>query len=179
MNLRNAMLRLIQALPPIMQCDLAAAWDRLEAVDDQFSYLPRELLAARLHELAGDAESARASYEAARLHLQATVRDRPADERIASSLGLAYTGLGRKQDAIRQGLLGVEMLPVEREALRGAQRRTELAEIYARLGEPDLAIDQLGFLLERPGFLSMSYLRIDPTWDPIREHPRFEALVGG
>jgi hypothetical protein len=39
-------------------------------------------------------------------------------------------------------------------------------------------IDRLEFLLERPGQFSKEYLKLDPTWIPLREHPRFQSLVG-
>jgi hypothetical protein len=34
-------------------------------------------------------------------------------------------------------------------------------------------------LLEIPHFPSPGWLRIDPTWDPLRKHPRFQKLVEG
>jgi hypothetical protein len=46
------------------------------------------------------------------------------------------------------------------------------------VGEFDAAIDQLEFLLSRPGELSIPLLRLAPAWDPLRDHPRFEQLVG-
>ncbi len=85
--------------------------------------------------------------------------------------------MGRKDDAIREGLRGLEMLPYEKEALRGGQRVIDLAGIYAAVGEPESAMDRLEFLLERPTAVSIPLLRVDPVWDPIREHPRFRALV--
>ncbi len=168
----------------IIRHDVAAARERLNSypgeapIDDQYSYYPRAMIEALLHRLAGDTRAARERYEAARVVLEARAREWPDDERIPSALGLVLARLGRKQEAVRHGLRGVEMLPYEKEALRGARRVLELAEIYAVVGEPDLAIDRLEFLLDRPGFVSRPYLRVDPTWDPIREHPRFVRLVG-
>jgi len=45
------------------------------------------------------------------------------------------------------------------------------------VGEYDLAIDQLEFLLSKPGVLSIPLLRLDPAWEPLREHPDFKKLV--
>jgi hypothetical protein len=55
--------------------------------------------------------------------------------------------------------------------------RHQLARIYILVGEPDQAIDELEALLRIPYFLSPGWLRIDPTFDPIRKHPRFQRLV--
>ena len=52
-----------------------------------------------------------------------------------------------------------------------------LAEIYSMLGEQDAAIDHLEVLLSIPSHISVPLLKIDPQWDPLREHPRFRALV--
>jgi hypothetical protein len=41
----------------------------------------------------------------------------------------------------------------------------------------EVAIDQLEFLLSVPGETSVPLLRLDPAWDPLRNHPRFKKLV--
>jgi hypothetical protein len=66
---------------------------------------------------------------------------------------------------------------MSKEAWRGAYRVEDLARIYVMTGEYDAAVDQLEFLLSRPGNLSASLLRLDPTWTPLREHPRFQKLL--
>ena len=53
------------------------------------------------------------------------------------------------------------------------------ARTYLALGENDKALDLLEPLLKLPYFLSPGWLRIDPTWDPLRKHPRFQKLVEG
>ena len=90
---------------------------------------------------------------------------------------MVYAGLGRKEDAIRAGKKGVELLPSSKEAWRGAYRLEDLAVIYTKVGELDLAIDHLETLLSIPGDLSVNLIRLDPKWDPLRDHPRFIALL--
>ena len=90
---------------------------------------------------------------------------------------MTYAGLGRKEDAIREGELAVELLPMSKEAWRGAYRAEDLARIYAMVGEYDAAIDQLDSLLAVPSPTAVPMLRIDPAWEPLREHPRFQALL--
>jgi hypothetical protein len=51
--------------------------------------------------------------------------------------------------------------------------------IYILVGEPEKALDQLEPLLKIPYRLSPGWLRIDPTFDPLRKNPRFERLVKG
>ncbi|MEE8367154.1 MAG: hypothetical protein V3S30_02450 [Thermoanaerobaculia bacterium] len=53
----------------------------------------------------------------------------------------------------------------------------ELAVVYARVGEADAALDQLETLLDFSGAYSGALIEMDPLWDPLRDHPRFQALL--
>ncbi len=53
-----------------------------------------------------------------------------------------------------------------------------LAAVYTLVGEHDAAIEQLEYLLSIPSWWSAWDLRLDPRWDPLRDHPRFRKLVG-
>ncbi len=75
------------------------------------------------------------------------------------------------------GSLAVELIPVTKEAWRGLRRVEDLARIYVTVGEFDAAIDQIEFLLSVPGEMSIPLLRLDPAWDPLRDHPRFKKLL--
>jgi len=163
--------------------DYEEALDRLAAVsagfvlDDQERFVPKALLHAEIHGLMGSRQLERAYYDSARTILEARVEQRPDDSRYRSTLGIAYAGLGRREDAIREGESAVELLPMSREAYIGAYRAEDLARIYTMVGEYDSAIDQLEILLAVPSPTSVPMLRIAPTWNPLRDHPRFQALL--
>jgi serine/threonine protein kinase/tetratricopeptide (TPR) repeat protein len=146
-------------------------------IDSQFYFIPAALQCAPIYWYMNKKELAKEYYDQARSILEAKIKEQPEDERLHSSLGIAYAGLGRKEDAIREGKLGVEMLPVSKEAWRGARRVEDLARIYVMVGDLDAGIDQLEFLLTVPGNISISLLRFDPVWDPLRDHPRFKRLL--
>ena len=105
------------------------------------------------------------------------IEENPKDSRLHSSIGLVYAGLGKKEEAIRAGKKGVELLPISKEAWRGAIRVRDLAHIYAVVGEFDLALDEIELLLSVPSTLSENILRLHPKWDPLRKHHRFIALL--
>jgi hypothetical protein len=46
-------------------------------------------------------------------------------------------------------------------------------------GNLEPALQQIEHLLSVPGLLSPGWLKIDPTFGPLRTHPRFERLVRG
>ena len=92
---------------------------------------------------------------------------------------LALASLGRKAEAIGEGRRAVEALPVERDGFLGPYVQLQLVRIYLLSGEPDRALDQLEPLLRIPFYLSPGWLRLDPAFEPVRTHPRFERLLAG
>jgi len=149
---------------------------RREAFDEQFFYIPKELVEASVYGLLSQSQS-EARYEAARKILEAKVQERPEDSRFHSSLGIAYAGLGRKEDAIREGELGKGLMPITKEAFRGAFRAEDLARIYVMVGEYDAAIEQLDLLLSIPSQITVPLLQIDPVWAPLHDQSKFNELV--
>jgi hypothetical protein len=77
-------------------------------------------------------------------------------------LGLSYAGLGRKEEAIREGREAVRLLPVSEDAYEGPMHRIHLAMVHAMVGEHEAALDELEFLLAIPSHISAPLLRIDP-----------------
>jgi serine/threonine-protein kinase len=140
-------------------------------------FVPKAQLYARAHGLMGNRQLEQAYHDSTRSIVGTRIQQGPDDHRYRSALGIAYAGLGRKEVAIREGELAVELLPMSKEAMRGAIRVEDLARIYTMVGEYDAAIDQLEVLLAVPSPMSVPMLRIDPTWNPLRDHPRFQQLL--
>jgi tetratricopeptide (TPR) repeat protein len=92
-------------------------------------------------------------------------------------LGLIDAGLGRKDDAIREGRRAVELVPISKDAIDGTDLIINLAIIYARTGEKDLAVKQLAEAAQLPSSLNYGWLRLHPDFDPLRGDPRLEKVV--
>jgi len=148
-----------------------------EDVDNLIWFVPNALRYAQIYGYMKEDELSKKYHNEARIILESKIKESPDDERLHSSLGIAYAGLGRREDAIRHGKLGIELLPVSKDAMRGPFRIEDLALIYVMVGEFDAAIDELEDMLSIPGQLSVPFLKIDPDWDPLRDHPRFKKLV--
>jgi serine/threonine protein kinase/Flp pilus assembly protein TadD len=125
----------------------------------------------------GDDTAARKAFTAARVEVERTVREQPDYGPPLCMLGLIDAGLGRKEEAIREGRRASELLPVAKDAVNGAHIMYILGIIYAWTGEKDLAIKQIAATLQVPGRLSYGQLRLHPFWDPLRGDPRFEKIV--
>jgi Flp pilus assembly protein TadD len=125
----------------------------------------------------GDVVGAHAAFDEARSVQEQLARARPDSGARLSGLGLIDAGLGRKEDAIREGRRALELTPVARDSLQGPEVVTNLAAIYAWTGERDLAIEQLQIAAKVPNGVHYGDLRLDPTWDPLRGDPRFEKIV--
>lgn len=74
---------------------------------------------------------------------------------------------------------GVARAPISRDAFVGPYIQHQLARIYTLVGEPEKALDQLEPLLKMPYYLTTGWLKIDPTFAPLRGNPRVERLVNG
>ena len=132
---------------------------------------------ARMNRLLADSAAESAYSDSARQVLEVRVRQHPDDARYNSELGLAWAGLRQKEQAVLYAAKGAELLPTSRDAFDALFLIVNLAEVFVIFGEHDAAIEQLEFLLSIPGFVSVPYLKLDPLWDPLREHPRFQQLL--
>jgi TolB-like protein/Tfp pilus assembly protein PilF len=125
---------------------------------------------------AGDAANAEASYLQALGELTTFQKEQPDNSRTAFLLSRVYAGLGRKEEALEQAERAVRLLPSSRDALEGSRREINLALVEAQVGEHDRAIAAVQRLLTVPSGLTPELLRIDPSWDSLRDDPRFQKL---
>ena len=63
------------------------------------------------------------------------------------------------------------------DAFFGALCAEARARVLAQVGDADAALDQIDRLLTKPAFFSIHSIQLDPLYDPIRDHPRFKALL--
>jgi TolB-like protein/Flp pilus assembly protein TadD len=144
--------------------------------DDSVPF-PRAWCEGVVAQMRGDKTAARAAFTSARTEALKLVREQPNYAEGLCVLGMADAALGQKEDAIREGHRAVELLPVTKDAIIGAQLVQNLALIYAWTGEKDLAFEQLAIATGIPGYLSYGQLRLHPRWDPLRGDPRFDKIA--
>jgi len=163
--------------------DIAAATDALGAAgenpinvgDDVFcNNLFVEGVIARM---AKNDDKARSAFTAARAEQEKTVQAQPGFAPAWCVLGLIDAALGRKEEALREGRRAVELLHVEKDAIRGRAMIKYLAMIAAWAGDKDLACQQLAMVVHPPSPITYGQLKLMPFWDPLRGDPRFEQIV--
>ncbi len=138
---------------------------------------PKASLEGTLYLFLDDKVNAHSAFERARIIAERLVRESPDDAARHGQLGLILAGLGQKDAAITEGKRAVELLPESQDAFDGPEVTAVLAQIYAWTGESDEAFRLLDHLLVVPNGITVSYLKLDPVWDPLRKDPRFQALI--
>jgi tetratricopeptide (TPR) repeat protein len=125
----------------------------------------------------GDLEKARSAFKLARAEVAAVVERDPEFAPAISFLGMIDAGLGRKEEALREGRYACELLPPSKDAIDGVVLAVNLAQIYVWTGEKDLAVAQIEAVERSPTYLTYGLLKLQPIWDPIRGDPRFENVL--
>ena len=162
--------------------DFKQALDRVRGTTETIikvrdKVLPTALVECECLFALGRFESGRDSCEKALVILQIAAEESPRDPRLQSALGKVHALLGNNEESIRHGQRAVALWPVSKDAVDGCSFELYLAEIYALTGELELATAKLEYLLSIPSPLSAASLQFDPKWDPLRDHPRFQALL--
>jgi tetratricopeptide (TPR) repeat protein len=177
--------RAVQIFKPLhLAVDPAASEAALAALGDgyfgndavQFHRNFGEGLVARMSK---DETKACAAFTAARADQEKIVQEQPDYGPALCVLGLIDAGLGRKEEALREGRRAIELLPVAKDSINGAHMIEYFAIIAAWVGEKDLACEQLERVLRIPilGTDSYGQLKLLPYWNPLRGDPRFEKIV--
>jgi len=138
---------------------------------------PKVLFAAQIHEYMGERAVAAEESAQAKDMLEPEVRAHPEDPRYHSSLGIAYAALGSRDEAIREGKRGKELLPLSKDAVYGIGFVVELAQIYMMVGDSNAALDEIENFLSHPGWVTPAFLEMDPAWNRLRGDPRYKQLI--
>jgi len=154
-----------------------------DSFEGQHYYFHKDLTFAAVYHAMKEWSLMKTRAKSASIALEKAIRENTGDPRFHAALGLAYAYLGRKAEAVQEGNHAVKLHPVSKDAAFGPCYILNLARIYTVIGEYEEAIDQLEYLLSIPSaeFLwqsvSIPLLRLDPQWDLLREHPKFQRLL--
>ena len=136
------------------------------------------LVRAEQYHLRGDETNARAAASIAVRQFAKQLELSRSDAQRHLLLGLSLAYLGRNAEAVQEGDRALAIQPSYRSNhIYGPYFDQVLARIYMMSGQPDRAIDLLESILQHPYYLTRAWLRIDPTFAPLRGNSRFEKLI--
>jgi serine/threonine-protein kinase len=146
-------------------------------LSDETVHFSRPFIEGVIARMTNDDAAARAAFTAARAEQQQILQAPESYGPALCVLGLIDAGLGRKEEALREGRRAIELLPIEKDAIYGVSMVQYFAMIAAWVGENDLACEQLAIAVRPPSPLNYGHLKLLPFWDPLRGDPRFEKIV--
>ena len=132
--------------------------------------------------LLGDTRGAHEELTRAKADLDSLIREQPDNIFISGPLALVEAYLGNKEAALATAERAVAALPATQDPVYGPIADETLAMVETFVGEHDRAVERIERLLRTPYGaypVTLGRLRLDPTWDPLRAHPRFQALLAG
>jgi len=153
------------------------ALERLSSSQDfKGPFLPKILRIALIYEYKRDKKSAIKYYEEALMHDESKMQEDLETLKNHGRLGIAYAGLGNREKAIQAAeILEESISEVKWDFFR--PRVAMLAHIYLLLGDHEKTINQLDIMLNKGSQWSVPFVKNDPTWEPLHNHPRFKKLV--
>jgi serine/threonine-protein kinase len=137
------------------------------------------LCLAEVYRMRGDNARSLVYADSARIALEQQLKETPNDAQIHVLLAVALAYLGHSAEAIKEGERATALDPVSSNAITGPYYMHQLMRVYILGGQKEKALDLLEQLLKMPYYLSPAWIRIDPTFAPLKGDPTFERLANG
>ncbi len=125
------------------------------------------LIKAKIHKYAGNADLAKENFSLAAAYYEDQLSENPENYHAHSRLGLAYTGLGKKQQAIEHGKMALTLGTQTYSAISFPSILYDMARTYALTGDHESALNTIQELLNTRSLYTLDFLKIDPDLKPL------------
>jgi len=124
-----------------------------------------------------DLEAARPAIKKAMQTVAEAIETSPESLSLRKMSSRLNAVLGDEATALREANTAVEL--TAHDAFSAPNAEEHLAFIYSTLGRTKDALDILEYLLETnyEDSITVHRLQFEAAWDPLRDHPRFQALL--
>jgi TolB-like protein/class 3 adenylate cyclase/Tfp pilus assembly protein PilF len=125
----------------------------------------------------GNEAAARAAFLKANSICEEQLKQSPDNASLHIGHAKLLAWLGEKDAALAEAQRATELRPESKDAFEGPPLTEQVAEVHALIGDTGRAIEILDGLMNRPSQLTVHTLKLNPAWDPLRNDPRFQALL--
>ena len=130
------------------------------------------------YKLMGDTMRARMYGDSARAAFEAQLRDFPDRAQLRELVARALALGGHKREAILEADSALKVRETTADASIRSYIRFQAARVRIQSGDYERALDLIETLVTAPASdVTPAYLRIDPSFAPLRGNPRFEKIV--
>ena len=132
------------------------------------------------YRLMGDTVHARMFGDSAVIAFSKQLHDFPDRAQLRELVARALALAGRKQEAAIQADSALKLRETTNDATIRPYVLFQAARVFIQSGENERALDLLERLITMPATdVTAAYLRIDPSFAPLKGNPRFEKLIAG
>ncbi|UCC44105.1 MAG: hypothetical protein JSU65_13495, partial [Candidatus Zixiibacteriota bacterium] len=132
---------------------------------------------APIHKYMNEVDVMRAYYDSAYVHLERFLNENPENATAHAYMGIVYAGLGRIEEAIREGKKAIELAPLEKDAMNNFRYLDYLLGIYILVQEKEEALATLERMLTIQNYIGLAQVFIDPDYAPMLDYPGFDRIV--
>jgi len=134
------------------------------------------LIKAKIHKYAGNADLARENFSLAAAYYEDQLRNNPKEYYVHSKLGLAYAGMGKKQQAIEHGKMALTLGTQAYSAVGFPFILYDMAQTYTIAGDHESAILTIKDLMDIRSLFTLDFIKMDPDLKPLLMDPGFKDL---
>ena len=148
-----------------------------EYEDSWLRFTPNSQMIALIYKYLKKDKLSRIYFDSSKIELEKKFLTNPEDIRLPLSLSITYAGLGEKSKSLAAFNKALKLAPKNVEILPKVTQVSYLARLYTLVGDYSNAFKQLDYLLSNYTGFSVNRLKLDPTYDPLRNLPGYKTII--